>query len=148
MLHSYIEKLLLDSNLAEFTLSPSSVRPRKNARGPYNLKGPILDNAPKRLMPEPLIAVIFDQVMKALVFMHKRNIYHRDLKPENIMYNPRTHKVKLIDFGFACVSRDKLRIFCGTPSYMSPEIVGKKEYLGAGADIWASGILLFVMLTG
>lgn len=92
MLHSYIEKLLLDSNLANFTLSPNSVRPRKNARsGPYNLKGPILDNVMKRLMPEPLIAVIFDQVLEALVFMHKLNIYHRDLKPENIMYNPKTH---------------------------------------------------------
>mmetsp|Transcript_22075 Transcript_22075/g.29508 ORF Transcript_22075/g.29508 Transcript_22075/m.29508 type:complete len:211 (-) Transcript_22075:392-1024(-) len=148
MLHSYIEKLLLDSNLAEFTLSPNSVRPRKNARGPVNLKGPILDNVPKRLMPEPLVAIIFKQVLKALAFMHSNNVFHRDLKPENIMYNAKTHQVKLIDFGFGCVSRDKLRVFCGTPSFMSPEIVNKKEYLGAAADVWASGVLLFVMLTG
>ena len=80
--------------------------------------------------------------------MHKKNVSHRDLKPENIMYDPKTQQVKLIDFGFACVSRDKLRIFCGTPSYMSPEIVSKKEYWGSAADIWASGVLLFVMLTG
>lgn len=56
--------------------------------------------------------------------------------------------VKLIDFGFACVSREKLRVFCGTPSYMAPEIVNKKDYLGSAADMWASGVLLFVMLTG
>lgn len=93
MLHSYIEKLLLDSNLAEFTLSAASVRPRKNARGIQSdkLKGPILDSPLKRLMPEPLVAMIFKQVLQALAFMHGRHIYHRDLKPENIMYNPRTH---------------------------------------------------------
>ena len=60
MLHSYIEKLLLENNLAEFTLSPASVRPRINARRQdINLKGPILDNAPKKLMTEPKIAIIF-----------------------------------------------------------------------------------------
>ena len=91
MLHSYIEKLLLENNLAEFTLSPNSVRPRKNARGPVNLKGPILDNGPKRLMAEPTVAIIFYQVLRALAFAHSKHVSHRDLKPENIMYNPRTH---------------------------------------------------------
>ena len=56
--------------------------------------------------------------------------------------------IKLIDFGFACISREKLRVFCGTPSYMSPEIVAKKEYSGAAADVWASGIILYVLLCG
>ncbi len=40
----------------------------------------------------------------------------------------------------------KLSIFCGTPSYMSPEIVNKQEYLGPQADVWALGVLLYVML--
>ena len=56
--------------------------------------------------------------------------------------------MKIIDFGFACISRDKLRVFCGTPSFMSPELVNKKDYWGSAADVWASGVLLFVMLTG
>ncbi len=42
----------------------------------------------------------------------------------------------------------KLSIFCGTPSYMSPEIVNKQEYLGPQADVWALGVLLYVMLVG
>ena len=42
----------------------------------------------------------------------------------------------------------KLKIFCGTPSYMSPEIVSKIEYSGLKADIWALGILMYVMLCG
>ena len=58
--------------------------------------------------------------------------------------------VKIIDFGFSiCIPNDKkLKIFCGTPSYMSPEIVSKIEYNGAKADCWALGILLYTLLCG
>lgn len=146
MLHSYIEKLLLENNFANFTLSPSSVRPKRNAK--VNLKGPILDNGPKRLMPEPTVAKIMTQVLKAIAFAHSKNVSHRDIKPENIMFNPRTQEIKIIDFGFACITKEKLRIFCGTPSFMAPEIVNKKDYSGSAADVWACGVLLFNMLTG
>jgi len=70
------------------------------------------------------------------------------MKPENIMFDPLSGIVKIIDFGFACVSKEKLRVFCGTPSYMSPEIVSKRDYWGNAADVWACGVILFVMLTG
>lgn len=58
--------------------------------------------------------------------------------------------VKIIDFGFStCIPNDKkIKIFCGTPSYMAPEIVNKTEYCGPPADIWALGILLYAMLNG
>ena len=65
------------------------------------------------------------QILSGLAYMHSRNISHRDMKPENVIYNPQTGMVKIIDFGFACISKDKLRVFCGTPSYMSPEIVAR-----------------------
>jgi serine/threonine protein kinase len=45
-------------------------------------------------------------------------------------------------------SDKKLSIFCGTPTYMAPEIVSKKEYHGDLVDTWALGILLYVMLCG
>ena len=64
------------------------------------------------------------------------------------MYNPRTNQVKIIDFGFACITKEKLRAFCGTPSYMSHEIVNKMDYWGPAADVWACGVLTFNMLTG
>ena len=71
------------------------------------------------------------------------------MKLENILIDDRNH-LKLIDFGFSvCISPEqRLRIFCGTPSYMAPEIVQKKEYSGFATDVWSMGIILFVILTG
>ena len=58
--------------------------------------------------------------------------------------------VKIIDFGFStCIPNDKkIKIFCGTPSYMAPEIVSKTEFCGPPADIWASGVLMFAFFCG
>lgn len=55
----------------------------------------------------------------------------------------------MIDFGFSiCAPKGKLKLFCGTPSYMSPELVMKKEYRGDLADVWAVGVLMFVLVSG
>ena len=59
--------------------------------------------------------------------------------------------VKLIDFGFSVLTttpNQRLKVFCGTPSYMAPEITRKMDYEGKPVDIWALGVLLYVMLTG
>jgi serine/threonine protein kinase len=63
--------------------------------------------------------------------LHQRQISHRDIKLENIILGEDLSP-KLIDFGFStCIDRhNKVRIFCGTPSYMAPEIVQKREYRG------------------
>lgn len=89
----------------------------------------------------------FHQLSKALAYCHAKNISHRDLKLENVIYNKKG-EVKLIDFGFAVHSKNKLRTFCGTPTYMAPEIVKKREYRGSKVDIWALGVLLYRMVTG
>lgn len=81
--------------------------------------------------------------------MHERNIAHRDIKLENIILDENIIP-KLIDFGFStCIEpKQKIKIFCGTPSYMAPEVVQRRQYRGETADIWALGVLLFVSLTG
>ena len=60
--------------------------------------------------------------------------------------------MKLIDFGFGqevdSLNDTKLSYFCGTPSYMSPEMTFKKEYMGGPNDVWALGVILYILLTG
>ena len=60
------------------------------------------------------------------------------------------NNIKIIDFGFSIHAPPevKLKIFCGTPRYMSPEIISKKEYYGPPSDIWSLGVLLYAMLCG
>ena len=102
-----------------------------------------------RKFPEEKAKHIIKQLLSILSYLHTRNVTHRDIKLENIIIDKRG-VIKLIDFGFCCCSSPdvKLKIFCGTPSYMCPEIVMKREYTGPPTDIWATGILLFAMLCG
>lgn len=92
---------------------------------------------------------IFKQIVQAVAYCHSLNIVHRDLKLENIMLD-KDKNVKLIDFGFSTISGkgQMCKIFCGTPSYMAPEIVKNVDYVGQYADVWALGVLLFAVLTG
>ena len=82
-------------------------------------------------------------------YLHSKKIAHRDIKLDNIMVNE-NYDVKIIDFGFSLFTTNnkKLNLHCGTPSYMAPELVAKKDYLGQPVDVWALGVLLYKMLTG
>jgi serine/threonine protein kinase len=93
--------------------------------------------------------VIFRQIVEAINYCHSMNIVHRDIKLENILID-KNKNVKVIDFGFSTISpkTSTSKIFCGTPNYMAPEILKNVEYVGQFADIWALGILLFVMISG
>jgi len=108
-----------------------------------------LKSQPNKKLNEPEAKRIFRQITEALHYCHKKCITHRDIKLENLLMDEEKN-IKLIDFGFStCMSNDqKSKMFCGTPSYMSPEIVLKKEYCGPPADIWALGVLLFALLFG
>ena len=84
--------------------------------------------------------------------MHEKGYAHRDLKPENILLD-QSFDIKFIDFGFAAYLRGQdrsgyLQARVGTPMFMAPEIVEGKKYIGKVVDLFALGVILFVMRTG
>ncbi|WIA42075.1 hypothetical protein OEZ86_009353 [Tetradesmus obliquus] len=95
----------------------------------------------------------FRQLIWAVQFCHKNHVAHRDLKLDNTILDHRDPpRLKLCDFGFAKAwasnsNMDTMRI--GTPEYMGPELIsGRAGYDGKKVDVWAAGVLLFVMLLG
>ena len=93
----------------------------------------------------------FKQLMDGLKYMHDNGYVHRDLKPENLILD-KDFTLKVSDFGFAAPvgGRDGsglLQTQLGTASYMAPEIHLNKPYEGAKVDLFASAIILFVILT-
>ena len=92
---------------------------------------------------------LISQIILSLEFLHSKNIIYRDLKPENIIVENDGY-IKLIDFGLSkeVKSQDLIaRTFCGSPAYLSPEIIA-----GYGTtkstDIYSVGTILYEMLTG
>lgn len=104
---------------------------------------------PNRKLREDECKYIFKQIVEGISYLHAKNIVHRDIKLENLLLDD-NRTLKIIDFGFSvCIKPEqKINNFCGTPTYMAPEIVSKKEYYGPPIDVWALGVLLFVLLCG
>lgn len=89
------------------------------------------------------------EIVLAIKFLHKQGVVYRDIKLENIIIEKHGH-CKLLDFGMAKElnkSDMKTRTFCGTPSYISPEVIKELDY-GYSVDWWALGVLMFEMLVG
>jgi len=81
------------------------------------------------------------------LFLHNHGVVYRDLKPENILFDARGH-IKLVDFGFAKVVGDReTYTLCGTPEYLSPEVIQSKGHTKA-VDWWALGVLIYEMTLG
>jgi serine/threonine protein kinase len=100
---------------------------------------------------EEICRYYFKQMLLGLHYLHSQGYAHRDLKPENILLD-KNFDVKLVDFGFACPleGRDGTgfsRSVIGTPGYMAPEILDKQPYQGQVVDLFACGVILFIMLT-
>ena len=108
-----------------------------------------IKSQPGKKLSERESAWILHQVLEGIKYCHEYDIAHRDIKMENIILDESLN-AKIIDFGFSGlgVKDKKLKAFCGTPSYMPPEIITKKEYYGPAVDMWSIGILLYVMLCG
>lgn len=92
-------------------------------------------------------------ILNAVAYIHSRGIVHRDLKPDNILigdYNDLS-TIKIADFGLSAkydhVSFITLDQHCGTLIFMAPEVASKKEY-SKSVDIWSTGIIMYMLLTG
>ena len=105
----------------------------------------------KQRLSEGEARKVFLQLLAAVEYMHDNCIIHRDIKLENVLFDDEQQNVKLTDFGFSVMVRDpmkRLKIFCGTPSYMAPEITQRREYLGRPVDVWSLAVLLYACLAG
>ena len=93
----------------------------------------------------------FRQIISALAYIHSKGYAHRDLKPENLLLDD-NQCLKLIDFGLCAKPRGGmehlLTTCCGSPAYAAPELICGRTYLGAEADLWSMGVLLYALLCG
>jgi len=98
------------------------------------------------------------QILSAVEYLHKNQIAHRDLKPENILCSTlvnannkaafRKEYIKVADFGLSKMfDRELLLSQCGSPTYFAPEVLLATPYDQA-VDMWAIGVITFVLLTG
>lgn len=114
--------------------------------------GELFSKIAKGRLKEDTARVYFQQLISAVDFCHSRGVYHRDLKPENLLLDE-DGNLKVTDFGLSAFSEHLkqdglLHTTCGTPAYVAPEVIGKKGYDGAKADIWSCGVILYVLLAG
>ncbi|XP_019229898.1 PREDICTED: serine/threonine-protein kinase SAPK1-like isoform X2 [Nicotiana attenuata] len=93
----------------------------------------------------------FQQLISGVSYCHFMQICHRDLKLENTLLDgSAAPRVKICDFGYSksTVFHSQPKSTVGTPAYVAPEILTKKEYDGKLADVWSCGVTLYVMLVG
>ena len=88
------------------------------------------------------------ETISAVKYLHEHHVIHRDIKPENILLD-HNFRVKLSDFGWSnfCEENEMRKTFCGTPEYLSPEMVKRLPH-DYRVDIWSLGVLLFECLAG
>ncbi|XP_038893616.1 CBL-interacting protein kinase 5 [Benincasa hispida] len=118
----------------------------------YVKGGELFNKVVKGKLKEDAARKYFQQLIGAVDYCHSRGVYHRDIKPENLLLDE-FGNLKISDFGLSALAESRrqdglLHTTCGTPAYVAPEVINKKGYDGAKADIWSSGVVLFVLLAG
>ncbi|XP_074269836.1 CBL-interacting serine/threonine-protein kinase 20 [Silene latifolia] len=118
----------------------------------YVKGGELFNKVSKGRLKEDQARKYFQQLISAIDFCHSRGVYHRDLKPENLLLDEYGN-LKVSDFGLSALHDSTrqdglLHTTCGTPAYVAPEVINKRGYDGAKADIWSCGVVLYVLLAG
>ncbi len=105
------------------------------------------------------------QIFEGIHYMHSKGIIHRDIKPENLILSSKSgdNLIKIVDFGFALFEGEILlkapswssskeikpesSFLCGTPGYLAPEVL-KSRYYSTKCDMWAAGVVMYILLSG
>jgi len=109
----------------------------------------------KHFYPEMEAKTCMHNLLSGITYVHGKGIMHRDLKPENILLKSKVSNtdVKISDFGLARMSRNfpeklpRATSICGSDFYLAPEVIRQEEY-GREIDIWALGVIAYVLLCG
>eukprot|EP00928_Gymnodinium_smaydae_P028442 TRINITY_DN21695_c1_g1_i1.p1 TRINITY_DN21695_c1_g1~~TRINITY_DN21695_c1_g1_i1.p1 ORF type:complete len:348 (-),score=64.60 TRINITY_DN21695_c1_g1_i1:68-1111(-) len=109
----------------------------------------------KQFYPEREAKVLVKNLTEAVAYVHSRGVMHRDLKPENILLASRVSNtdLKISDFGLARMAKDfprrlpRSHSICGSDFYLAPEVIKQEEY-GREIDVWATGVITYVVLSG
>ncbi|XP_038719034.1 CBL-interacting serine/threonine-protein kinase 1 [Tripterygium wilfordii] len=119
----------------------------------YVTGGELFDRiASKGKLQEAQGRKLFQQLIDGVSYCHNKGVFHRDLKLENVLVDSKGN-IKITDFGLSALPqhfRDDglLHTTCGSPNYVAPEVLANRGYDGATSDIWSSGVILYVILTG
>jgi calcium-dependent protein kinase len=104
----------------------------------------------RKHLNEKEAAMIFSQLLSALLYLHNQNISHRDIKPENFMLSKKgdIKGIKMIDFGLSknYSGLQAMQTMSGSPYYIAPEVF-LKNY-NHKIDTWSMGVVLYIMLSG
>lgn len=147
-----IHKMLQDPHIIKY-YGQRTEGPRIYLFLEYAPGGELFDRIePDAGMPQAEAHKYFHELINGVEYLHSKGVTHRDIKPENLLLDVNGN-LKITDFGLATVFRYKERErlldrCCGTPPYVAPEVLSKKQYKAEPADIFSCGIVLTAMLAG